>query len=145
MIFQVEDAGEARAREKGLFPVAGFLLCCEQKTDSAPNRVGRKVAGGKQAEQGPGGLAGGAGAEAPEVRGIGGITTLPPAAVRVLIGANPLGSPLAETLAHVHAYACQTAQSEAGPVNIIDAPASIPGPVRLLLPRQELHRAADRE
>ena len=99
-----------------------------------PRWIGLRMhgAGGAEAHERPGGLRSGARAFALEHRIVVAGAGLAPAAVLVLAALEPVAGADDPVLLHVHADGAQAAQDLPGAVDVIDAPAPIPGAILLL-------------
>ena len=149
MVGHIKDPGEASAGDDALagfslshrlVPTALGLLALKQPAHPLGNRVRAVVAGGQQAQKRPGRLRRSALAHAARIRVVVAVAALAPAAVGVLHRDQPLGRTPERVDGH-RLGGAQAAQSERRSVNVVDAPASIPGAVALLIFNQVVDAA----
>src|SRR5689334_8304031 len=128
VIFQVEDTRKPRAGKFLFGPRAVGLLPLQQVQDGARHRQIAGVAGRQQSNQSPGRLRGRAYALAFERSVVVGSDGFPKAAISVLNFSQPFHGSLA-VAASGERNRFERAQHAAGPVNVVDTPASEPRPL----------------
>ena len=116
-------------------PSARWVSTSQPHARARPPAVA--LAGRQQGHQRPGGLRGGRGAPADPRRVRVGAQVLAPAAVVVLVLLQPAAPPAGSAgLAGGQPAAISAGTTDAGAVDVVDAPAAEPGAVRLLLGEQ---------
>src|SRR5258708_7640408 len=135
MIPQIEHPRETGPREPGFIPGSIQPLSLDQIAQSMLNFRAPGFARIDQPHQRPGGLRSCAGP--PGLKSVGiviGCAGFTPSAVPVLNALKPVGRPIEHSAADVLANSRQAAQALPCAIDVIDAPAPEPRPVRLLLP-----------
>ena len=130
-------AGKAGSGKVRLLPAAILLLRRGQISHAAPGSRVVFLPGRQQGQQRPGGLRGGAGADAVQFRVDIGAAAFPPTAIGILAGQQPIHRAAEVGLLHILADSRQSRQDGPGPVDIVDPPAPEPGAVGILFPAQE--------
>ena len=133
VVLQVEDARETGAGRFRFGPGAVGVLGANEVGHAGLDAGAVGVAEGAEAHDGPGGLGGGAGALAFEDGVVVGVAAFAPAAVLVLDAFQPVAGFEEPGLAQVQAEGAEAAQDLPGAVDIIDAPAAVPGAVGFLV------------
>src|SRR3989475_4138214 len=141
VVFQIEDAREARAVPERVLPRAVGLLSPQEVVDAAGDGRSARAAGGEESEQGPGGLAWRRLAGAGERVVVVALAGLSPAAVLVLVALQPTDRAVDVFVTGVLADGGETAQHRPRAVDVVHAPAPVPRTVVALLVTEELDRA----
>src|SRR6185503_16376771 len=144
VVLEEELAREAGAVPERIVPPAVGALRAQQVLDAGLHGRARGGADREQPEQRPGGLARNGGPAAGQLRFVVALTRLAPAAVGVLAPDQPAYGALHILVARVHAHGPEPAQHGPRAVDIVDAPAAVPGPVVALAVPDELERALGR-
>src|SRR5688572_16708870 len=135
-------AGEAGAGVVRLVPSAVVALRIDEEAEPAPNRaLVLAIVRRDERDQGPGRLRRRAGAVPAQAVIHVRRTSLAPAAVRVLVGDEPLARRAYVRLSHVLADRRERREHGGSAVNVIDAPATEPRAVRFLLRADEFEPA----
>jgi hypothetical protein len=133
VVFEVEDFGEAGAGGFEFGPGAVGVLGAEEVMETVEEAGTGRIVEGAEAHDGPSGLGRRAGAAAFEDWIVVGIAAFAPAAVVVLDAFEPVASAEEPGLMHVEVERAETAENLPGAVDVIDAPATVPGAVTFLL------------
>src|ERR1039457_2302624 len=125
MVVQVKTPGEASPGGQIIVPASIAALGFEEVFDTMPDAEAGRIAAGDEPQNGPSGLRrrAGPGCEAVLVVAL---AAFAPTAVGVLDGAQPLASAQDVRLAIVLAGRGESAQREAGAVDVGHAPAAVP-------------------
>ena len=137
MITQIKHTGKARSGIKHFVPFSLFGLLLEKVVNPPLYRGAPHFTGGHEPKERPCGLGSGA-FPLPRKTGIRiRVTCFTPAIIRVLTCFQPLNRPLNIGLRRIFTQATQAFQNRPCAVNIIDAPASKPGPAIFLFSFQK--------
>src|SRR2546423_2640949 len=133
VVVDVEVAREARSRVLTLFPRAIYLGATKVLQAAETSGV-LSQPGSLQRQCGPGRLRGRARPDSGEGAIYVGVAGFTPAAVVVLAPEQPGGAPVDHVLHPIPGIAQrgQRRDDTPGPIDVVDAPAAEPGPVRLL-------------
>src|SRR5206468_2292940 len=128
VVLEVEDPREARAVPQRIGPRAVGVLPLDEIADALVHRAPLGAPGGEERQERPGRLARQGLAAAGQVSVVVGAQGLAPAAVVVLPLLEPADRPLDVVLRAVLADRAQSAKHGPGAVDVVDAPAPVPGP-----------------
>src|SRR6185295_3981941 len=144
VVLEEEHAREAGAVPERIVPPAVRPLRAQQVLDARLDGRARSGADGEQAQQRPGGLARDGGSPPGQLGLAVALAALAPAAVGVLAADQPAHGALHVLVPRVHAHGPDAAQDRPRAIDIVDAPAAMPGPVMALAVPDELQRALGR-
>src|SRR5690349_16203150 len=126
VVAQIEHLRESGRGPVVVLPGAVVLLFREEVADAAADRLRVAVAGGEQRDERPRGLRRRRRALSLGGRVVVGVRQLAPAAVGVLVRADPLRRLLEALLAQVLSGVEQAAQREERAIQVVAAPAAVP-------------------
>src|SRR6516165_11029141 len=144
VVLQVEDAREAGAVPERVVPRAVVTLRFQKVVDPALDGRPARAPGREEAEERPRGLARKRLAHAGELVVLVALAGLAPAAVPVLVALEPADGSLHVLVTRIDPDRRQPPQHRPRPVDVVHAPAPVPGPVVTLGVAQEVDRALGR-
>src|ERR1043166_363936 len=144
VVLEEEHAREARAVPEGIVPAAVLALGAQQVLDARLDRRARRRPDREEPQQRPRRLARDGRPAPGQLRLDVALARLAPPAVGVLVADQPAHRALHVLVPRVHAHGAEPAQDRPRAVDIVDAPASVPGAVVPLAVADELERALRR-
>src|SRR5439155_2852553 len=144
VVLQVEDPREARPVPQRIRPRAVVALIPQKIVDAPLDRGAARAPGREKPQQRPGGLTRDRLAHAGERVVFVALAGFAPAAVPVLVALEPADRALHVLVSRIDADGGEPAQHRPRAVDVVHAPAAVPGAVRLLRVAEEVDGALGR-